>query len=215
MTDKLTLYRGALSYLQERTIASLSEAREPVRVLNDIYDQEVAYCLEREFWNFTYRAIQLDADSNFTPSFGYNFAFLIPTDWIRTRRISATPEMLEPITRISEEAGYWFCDLTPLYIQYNSNDPQYGMNLGKWPPTFADYVEVRLARRAAGRITSKAELLTGPDSLIKQEYNARRVAAANCAMNEAVAFAPMCSWAKSRRYPGPNADNPTGPTLIP
>lgn len=215
MTDKLTQYRSALAYLQERTIASLSEAREPVRVLNDVWDTETAYCLEREFWNFTYRAVTIDADTAFTPTFGYLYAFLIPTDWVRTRRISATPEAVEPLTQIAEESGYWYTNITPIYVQYNSNDPQYGMNLGGWPASFSDYQAVRLARRAAGRLTGKAELLTGPDSLIKQERDARRVAAANCAMNEAVAFAPMCTWARARRWPGPNADNPTGPTLIP
>lgn len=215
MTTKLSLYKGALAHLRERTIASLAENREPRRVLDDVYDEVVAYCLERKFWNFSYRSIQLDADSSVTPTFGPQYAFTIPTDWIRTRMISAQPSFNPPLEQIIEEAGRWYTSITPIYVQYNSNDPTYGMNLGKWPTSFVEYVELRLAVKAAGRITNKDELLQGPQGLLKMEERAYKVANANCAMNEAVGFRPLGSWVRSRRLPGPYVDNPSGPALIP
>lgn len=215
MTNKLLLYKGALAHLRERTIASLSENREPKRVLDDVYDEVVAYCLERKFWNFSYRSIQLDADANVTPAFGPLYAFTIPTDWIRTRKISANPNFDPPLEQVLEEAGRWYTNITPIYVQYNSNDVQYGMNLGKWPTSFVEYVELRLAVKAAGRITNKDELLQGPQGLLKMEERAYKIANANCAMNEAVGFKPLGSWVRSRRLPGPYVDNPSGPALIP
>lgn len=209
-----------MAYLEERTIASLSEAREPVRVLNDLYQPTINYCLEREFWNFGYRTVSIDASTTVVPLFGFLYAFKIPTDWVRSRKISSVPTFEPPLLQISEESGFWFTNITPLYVQYNSNDPTYGMNLGMWPASFEDYVALRLAVRAAGRITGKRDLLVGPQGLMALEKHAYKVAAANCAMNEAVGFAPQSSWIRSRRgfqrgLPGPGGDDPTGGSLIP
>jgi hypothetical protein len=220
MTDKLTLYNSALLVLGERMLGSLFEARHPRRVLDALYNQEVAYCLERKFWNFIYRTVQIDASTTVVPGFGYLYAFNIPNDWIRTRKLSASPTLDPPLTQVSEENGFWYTNITPIYVEYNSNDPQYGLNLGLWPATFTDYAAKRLARQAATQIPGKAELLAGPDGLIKQEERAYKVAAANCAMNEAIGFAPTSSWVRSRRgwmsgMIGPGGDDPTGGALIP
>lgn len=206
--------------LGERKLASLTEAREPRRVLDDIYDQEVAYCLERKFWNFIYRSVSIDSSSTITPGFGYNYAFRIPNDWIRTRRLSSSPTLEPPLVQVAEEAGYWYTNVTPIYVQYNSNDPLYGLNLGNWPASFTDYVAKHFAVTAAPRIPGKAELLAGPDGLIRREEKAYKVAAANCAMNEAIGFAPQGAWSRSRRgwmsgMPGPGGDEPSGGGLIP
>jgi hypothetical protein len=216
MADRLSLYNQALGRLEQRRLASLAEQREPRRVLDDYWDQEVAYCLERELWNFSYRAVQMDALTATVPTFGYLYAFSIPDDWIRTRKLSAVPTFNPPLLQVAEEAGYWYTNLTPIFVQYNSNDPDYGMNLGAWPASFTDYVAARLARQACKRITGSSELLAGPEGLIKQEDRARRVAAANCAMNEAVGFAPMSGWVRARRgVVTTGGDDPSGGQLTP
>lgn len=220
MTDRLSLYNMALGHLQEGRLRDLNENREPRRVLDDFWDQELAYCLERKFWNFAYRAVSIDASTTVAPGFGYLYAFKIPNDWIRTRRLSSVPTFDPPLLQVAEEAGYWYTNIAPLYVQYNSSDPLYGMNLGKWPASFTDYAALRLARKACGRIAAKADLLPGPEGLIEQEAKAYKIAAANCAMNEAVGFAPLSGWVRSRRgygagLPGPGGDAPTGGSLIP
>lgn len=207
--------------LGERKLASLTEAREPRRVLDDIFDQQVAYCLERKYWNFGYRSVSIDSSSTITPGFGFTRAFRIPNDWVRTRRLSSSPTLEPPLIQVAEESGYWYANLTPIYVQYNSKDPLYGMNFGLWPASFTDYVAHRFARIAAPRIPGKAELLDGPNGLIKQENDAYKVSAAICAMNEAIGFAPQGAWSRSRRgwmsggMPGPGGDEPSGGGLIP
>lgn len=218
MTDKLTSYNTSLAHLEERRLASLTEAREPRRVLDDLWDQVVAFCLERKFWNFGYRTVSIDASSTVVPEFGPQYAFKIPDDWIRTRKLSSVQTLDPPLLQVLEEAGYWYTNVTPIFVQYNSSDPLYGMNLGLWPASFADYVALRHARMAAGRIANKAELLRGPEGLIKLEEKAYKIAGANCAMNEAIGFAPQSSWVRSRRsftnMPGPGGDDPTGGSLL-
>lgn len=221
MTDKLTLYNQALvEHLGERALASLAENREPRRILDGLYTSAIEYCLERKFWNFIYRTVEAGASDTITPAFGYLYAITIPDDWIRTRKISAEPTLDPPLLQFAEETGYWFTNITPIFVQYNSRDPQYGMDLGAWPQSFADYVALHLAAKACVGVTKSDEKLKGPDGLLKRTEKAYKVAAANCAMNEAVGFAPMSSWVRSRRgwttmQPGPGGDEPTGGGLIP
>ena len=220
MSDKLTLYNNALAHLDERALASLSENREPRRALDAVWNDTVNYCLERKFWNFGYRTVSIDKSASVVPTFGYLFAFNIPNDWIRTRRLSAVATLEPPLTDVAEETGYWYANITPIFVQYNSNDPQYGLNLGAWPQSFADYVELRLAVKSCKRVTGSTELLMGGDGLLKREEKAYKISAANCAMNEAIGFAPQGSWVRSRRgfqrgMPGPGGDEPTGGSLIP
>jgi hypothetical protein len=221
LTDKLTLYNRALGHLQERRLASLSEAREPRRVLDDIYADEVAWCLERHMWkDFSSRVVSMDASTTVVPTFGFNKAFVVPPDWIRTRAISSVQTFEPPLLQVSQEAGFWYTNITPIFVDYISSDPLYGGNIGAWPPSFANFVVFRLARVAAGRLTNKAELLEGKYGLIEQEDKARKIALGICAMNEPVAFPPQSSWVRSRRgftsqMPSPGGDNPTGGGLIP
>lgn len=217
MTDKLALYNNTLAgLLGVRRLESLSVPSEPRRALDDVFAEVVAYCLERKFWNFAYRAVAIDASSIATPLFGFLYVFKIPDDWIRTRLLSAVETFDPPLLQVKEETGYWFASVTPIYVQYNSNHPLYGQNLGAWPASFTDYVSARLARKTCVRITGSAKPLSGPDGLIKQEERAYKIAAANCAMNEAIGFAPQSSWVRARRGFGrAGGDDPTGGSLIP
>jgi hypothetical protein len=220
MTDKLTVYNETLGHLDERALASLSENREPRRALDAFWAGAVNYCLERKFWNFGYRTVSIDASTTLTPLFGYLYAFKIPNDWIRTRKLSAVQTLDPPLIDVAEETGYWYSNITPIFVQYNSNDPLYGMNLGAWPQSFADYVALWLAVKACKRVTGSVEALNGPDGLLKRQEKAYKIAAANCAMNEAIGFAPQSSWVRARRgfmpmMPGPGGDEPTGGSLIP
>lgn len=220
MTDKLTLYNEALGHLDERPLASLSEGREPRRALDAFYAGVTAYCLERKFWNFGYRAVSIDASTTIVPQFGFLYAFTIPNDWIRTRKLSSVQTLDPPLIQVAEETGYWFTNMTPIFVEYNSSDPNYGMNLGRWPQSFADYVSLRLAAKSCKRVTGSTELMGGPDGILKREEKAYKVAASICSMNEAIGFAPQSSWVRARRgfmpmMPGPGGDEPTGGSLIP
>lgn len=223
MTDKLALYNRALEQLEERRLGSLAEAREPRRVLDDNYPHAVAYCQEQGLWAFMLRAVQMDASTTFIPGAawnntdvpasppsptGYEFAYQLPVDWVRTVNASINPTFQPPLTQYAEEAGYLFANFTPLYLSYVSKDPLYGYNLGAWPATFSEYVSITMARLSCKRITGSTDLLRGPEGLLAQEKTARIRARAIDAMNLPVGFAPQSSWVRSRRgFMGPNSDN--------
>jgi hypothetical protein len=196
MTTQLFIYNEALGHLGERALASLSENREPRRVLDSYWSDVVGYALAQGLWRFARRTVQMDASTTVVPLFGFNFAFGYPTDWIRTQIVSTSPQLDPPLLQYRDEGGFIYENATPLYLSYISADPQYGMNIGGWPEHFVDYVALRLARQACVRITNDKELKA---DLRKDEDKARRTAKAEEAMNDPPGLPPVPMWARARR----------------
>jgi hypothetical protein len=116
MTTQLFVYNEALGLLGERRLATSSENREPRRVLDSYWPDVTGYCLGQGLWRFAKRAIQIDNDASLTPQWGFNYCFLIPSDRVRTIVISTSPNLDPPLLQYNEEAGYWYANLTPIYV---------------------------------------------------------------------------------------------------
>lgn len=198
MATKLGLYNGCLqTYLGERKLASLSENREPRRVLDDIYDDGlIDYCLGQGLWNHAKRTAKISYSPSIEPEFGYRYAFDKPADWIRTAAFCSDEYFNSPITQYSDEAQYWFCDLDDIYVQYISNDAAFGGDLSLWPETFTQFVECYMAFKACGRITGSN---TTRDELRKECRKLLIDARSKDAMNEGAKFLPSGTWLNSRR----------------
>lgn len=193
---KLQLYNGALRILEERKLASLTENREPRRVLDDIWDEgAVDFCLEQGLWNFALRTVKAEYSPSVEPPFGYRYAFDKPTDWIRTAGVWQDENLRSPLLDYRDEAGFWFAPTDTIYIMYVSNDNQYGADLSLWPQSFAKYFQAYMANEACGR-------LTGSDSKsdkARRTMDAALLEAKNKdAMNEPSKFPALGSWASSR-----------------
>lgn len=199
MADKLGIYNLVMVLVHERHLASLSENREPRRVLDDVYDHAVKEALEEAQWNFMLRAIQTDASVTVTPQFGWKYAFNKPTDWLRTTMVSTVETFTPPLLDFDDETGFWYANFTPLFVKYQSNDPQYGLNLGAWTANFTKYVSYLLAEYACGRISGKADLLDGPSGISSRLKKARIKAKSNDAMDLGPREMPTGTWARSRR----------------
>jgi hypothetical protein len=196
VTTQLFIYNEALGHLGERALNSLTEPREPRRVLDSYWSDVVGYTLQQAYWRFAIRTVQQDASTTLVPAFGWNFAFPYPTDWVKTRIISTSPQLDPPLLQAKIENDIVYANATPLYHSYVSNDPQYGMNIGAWPEFFVDYVGLRLARYACLRLTNDKELKAG---LTKEEDKARRVAKAETALDDPPGLPPVPFWARARR----------------
>lgn len=195
MTDKLTLYNNALREIGEIKLASLAETSERRYILDDVYDSSVQYCLESGLWNFALRAMELDSDPNVAPTFGYQFAFLKPNDWLATAGVYSDSLEKQVLTDYVFEGDYWYASVDPIYVRIISNDPDYGLNLGKWPEVFARYVKMHLATEICSRITNDEKRL---DVLQKKEQRARLEAGNHNVMALPARFPPYGSWVMSR-----------------
>jgi hypothetical protein len=209
MPTKLSLYNGALRILGERKLASLTEAREPRRKLDEAWDADALNTvLQAGQWNFGARSTRLESDPSITPEFGYQYAFEKPSDFVRVMGVCQDGYYNIPLTRYSFEGGYWYADLDQIFVRYVSNDAQYGADYSLWPPNFTRYAEAYLAELVAMGITQSA------DKKLAAQHEMKRwltEAAATDAMEQPVKFKPAGSWSSARRggRSGPESTNGT------
>lgn len=196
-TTQLQLYNIALGeYLGERALTSLSENREPRRILDDAWaNGAVNYCLEQGMWNFGTRAAMVTNTPSISPPFGFQYAFQKPTDLARLTSICADENYSTPVLRYVEEAGYWYTDIPDIYIGYVSKDAAFGGDMSLWPETFVQVVASYLAYKVALRVTQSKQ--TRDD--VKEAYHKNLVdARSKDAMQQATQFLPQGSWVRSR-----------------
>lgn len=193
--SQLGLYNAALRFLGERRLASLEENREPRFALDGEYPDATLFALEEGFWTFAMRGVEIYAETSFAPTFGYQYAFAKPGDWVRTYQVSAGSFSSDPMNEFKDEAGFWFANINPIFFKYVSSDPTYGMNITIWPQAFAEYVAALLAYRVSYRLVQSKEL---SDILDKKVKKLRHAALAKDAMNNGTDNLPLGSWVMSR-----------------
>lgn len=193
---KLEIYTGTLLELGERRLTSLSEDREPRRVLDDAYDGILAECLQESGWNFAIRTVQIAADTGLSSSFGYTKVFGKPADWVRTEFLSVSENFNSPLIEYSDEGAYWLANVDPLYIRYVSNDPSYGLDLSKWGALYTKYVILSLASQVCIRITQDKSM---KDRLDKEQLKAKRKALNKNGAAHPPRFMPQGTFVLSRQ----------------
>lgn len=200
MATRLQLYNDALTICGERSLASLTEDREPRRLLDQVWDNGgVARCLEMGQWGFAMRTVRVDSDPDVDPEFGYQFGFNKPTDWIVTSGLCSDERFTTPLLQYVDENEYWYSDTDPIYVRYVSDDSEYGGDLGLWTATFADYAAAHFAGKIILKLTQDKERR---DEILhpRSGIEARRLALAlsRNAMANPTKFPPTGSWVSSR-----------------
>lgn len=201
MADKLSIYNGALRICKERRLASLTENREPRRLLDDVWGDgqnagsAVKFCLEKGQWTFATRTVRADYSPSVEPDFGYRYAFDQPDDMVRPVGIYSDPGMVEPILRYADERRYWYTDLQTIYVSYISNHTDYGADLSLWSEAFSKLVEAHLAKEIVGNLTQDDAKI----QMAEKNWEKLKTEAASLdAMNKPTKFAPIGSWTRSR-----------------
>jgi hypothetical protein len=210
VTTKLDLFNGALLICGERFLNSLTEEREPRRLLDNVYDQQdgVKACLEEGQWYFAMRTVQIDYDSGIEPDFGYRRGFTKPDDWVITSAVCTDPYFRNPLLRYADEAGYWYSDLDTMYVRFVSDLTTYGRDMNKWPKKFLEFVEAHFASKIIHKIKNSEE---ERERVLKIRKDALREAKNNSLMAEPTKFPAVGSWVRSRnRFPGRRDGGPTG-----
>lgn len=210
--SRLLLYNEALRICGERKLASLSESREPRRLLDEVWDADgVKRCLEAGQWNFAMRAVQIDQDTAVDPQFGYTYGFSKPTDWVRTAAVCTDERLSNPLIDYKDEADYWYADLTPIYVRYVSNDDSWGGDFSKWPGSFSQFAAAYFASRIIFKLTSDKERVL----LVKRELrDSKRDALNKDAMNDPTTFPARGSWSRARAGQGSRRDGGNRGSLI-
>lgn len=195
--DQLSLYNRALTrHLGERKLASLTENREPRRVLDDVWPDAIKYCLEQGQWKFALRTSKLTYSPSVDPEFGYQRGFEKPDDCVRLVKMCSDEYLDQPLLRYAEEANWWFCDLDDIYVSYVSNSIDFGGDYANWPETFARFVALHLADSTGLRITQSERTL---ENIAKDLKTAKKDALSKDALQGPTQFLPQGSWLNARR----------------
>ena len=197
MATKLSIYNGALNVLGERKLSSLSDNVESRLKLDDIYDNDfVDRVLEMGLWRFAKRSVELQASTTITPSFGFQFAFEFPSDWIRTIGIWQDEFMFTPLNSYNVEGRVWFTELETIYVAYVSNDSQFGSDLSIWPGAFTEMSEHYLGYKVAPRLTG----VSFNERELERKWKTKLAESkAIDAMEAPAKFKPLGAWANSRQ----------------
>lgn len=196
MTDKLSLYNGALLDCGERELASLSEACEARRLLDRAWDAKaVDYCLGASQWHWATRTVELVASTTVVPPFGYAKAYDKPTDHIRTIALCVDPYLQGPLLAYATEQDYFFADVEPVFMSYVSNDTSYGGDFSRWPADFIQYVHAYLASKIIRKINQSAEDQKTIFTLLKMRLKDAR---SSDAMEGPTKFTPMGNFVRAR-----------------
>lgn len=197
MNDQLGIYNRVLTIvLGERGLASLSENREPRRVLDVVYPIGVKYCLEQGQWKFAMRSSKLTYSPSVTPTFGYRRAYEKPLDCVRISKLCTDDTFNEPVLAYTEEAGWWYSDLDEMFISYVSNHVDFGLDHSRWPESFVNYLCLYLATLGGTRLTQNK---TDVDLIEKKAKRARVDALNKDALQGPTVFLPEGNWSRSRR----------------
>ncbi|EPA3124376.1 hypothetical protein [Yersinia enterocolitica] len=194
MSNQLNVYNDALRLVGERQLVSLTENREPRRLLDAVWDGALKYCLEQGQWNFAIRSVRINYSPSVEPPFGYHRAFNKPDDYIRTVAFASDPFFNSPIIQYTDEAGFWFCDLDEIYIRYVSNDQSFGLDSSLWPETFGNFVSAYLATQIAPRLKNGSDR----EWLAREYKMAKTDALTKDAIQEPTKIFPTGRWVRSR-----------------
>jgi hypothetical protein len=195
-TTKIRLFNNALVELGNERLEDTGENVKAGRELNAVYDQVVQECLCAGSWNFAMETVKADADTGVTPTFGYTEVFAKPSDWLRTVGVSGDERFTFPLLDYYDDSTFWSADQSPIYIRYVSNDTGLGLDLTRWPTTFARFVELELADRVSIALTQNESLR---ERVGKLRDKARKRALSFDSMNEVnPKFPPPGTWTQSR-----------------
>lgn len=199
---KLRVYNRALRLLGSRRLATITEDREPRRVMDDVWADGAAVrlALERAEWNFAMRAREISYDAGVEPTFGFSRAFEKPSDLRRLAGMSSEAMFINPLTNrdVMEEGGWWFARFDTLYVRYVSDDADYGFDSDNWTEHFIDYLGGYHAFEACERLTSSNSKREAAKALMDE---AKLFARGHDAIGEGVKIPPSGSWVRARHSP--------------
>lgn len=193
MADQLAIWNVALAHLGARRLASLTEPREPARVLADEWDAAVRGCLELAPWSFATRTQQVFSGGGGGAG-PFPNRLPKPDDWLRTANLASDGALTQPLDGYLEEGANWYAAPTSIFARFVSTGAAYGYNVAGWPQQFADFVALALAARACRRLTGAADML---GDLVKLREAAKQ---------DALAYEDQVA---ARQYPAPTGAGET------
>lgn len=194
---KLRCFNMALGFMEERRLATLTDATEAQRVLTDAWgsDDVPIYCLGASSFTFATRTVEATYSPSVEPDFGFRRAFDKPVDFVRLVAIAPDEYFRNPLTELQymDENAFWFSDLELMYIRYVSKSDDYGLDSSLWPEAFIRFVAAQLAFDTCSRL-AKSTYEKCEKLLERYSTEAR----GRSGLDRGAQFPPRSSWVRAR-----------------
>lgn len=157
----LKVYNRALGMLLLPHIVSVDDDSQARSALdNALNTGAVEKVLTDMNWDFAYRTQKLTYNPSYTPTWGFQYAFDIPSDFERIDQISGSEYFTSPLPYY-REGNVIFTDVQEFYLRYTSSLYLYDPN--QWPEYFDGVV--------AGEMAIRCGALKGADLMwARDEY---------------------------------------------
>lgn len=195
MSGETEVVNKALVHLGESRITSLTDGSNQANAANDIYEGLRDELLRAHPWNFATKRVQL-ARSSTAPAFEFDYAYVLPTDWLRTISVHDNDGGRGVVLHRAEIIGAAqqraiVASVEELYLRYvyRVTDPNI------WTPDFRTVVELCLARDMAVRLTGSNTL---HDSMSIRADRMMGKARSTDALDASPELRQRGSWANSR-----------------
>jgi hypothetical protein len=100
MASETGIVNIALARIGVERISSLdSDTVKPARVARDLFDEARDELLRSGTWNFATRRASLSKVSGFTPAFGFDYAYTLPSDFLRVMSV-------HPVDSVERQVRY-------------------------------------------------------------------------------------------------------------
>lgn len=169
---KTTVANLALREIGTYRIEDFDEDSADAEVIRDLWDETLLFCIASHEWRFAMKHgrlqqtdfVQQDAFSqtfsgDFLGALKYDYAYVLPGDYVRLSSLSEYDDMKIPCTDFSLYSSddgsqkIIAANSDTLYIDYISNME----NPISWPPYFTDYFVAMLASKIASPLKSTIE----------------------------------------------------------
>lgn len=192
-----SIYNDALMVLGLEEITANDDDSNRRRKLDAAVDSGVVEdLLEDTSWTFALTSTKAQYDPNIEPAWGYNYAFAKPSDLHRINGLFQDEYMNYPLKQYKDEEGYFFADVTEIYLQYLSSD--WLTTPTSWPTFFKRLVAARMAYDVANSLKNEG---ADPDRAEKIYEKRKASAEANDAMSSPPRRIQEGSWVRSRTNP--------------
>lgn len=140
---------SALLRLGDKPIASLTESTDRARLAAGLYDSVRRSVLRDHNWNCAIKRVSLAPEVG-APAFDWQFAFLLPGDWLKIvevgRRGESVPYQVEGQRILANE--------NPLFLRYVFDND----NEATWDAALIEAMTARMAAEMAYAVTQSATM---------------------------------------------------------
>lgn len=193
MASDTDIANHALRLLGQGTIVSLDDGSDTGNKVDDIYEDTRDNLLRSHPWNFATKRVQL-ARSSTAPAFEFDYAYVLPADWLRTISVHDNDAGHGTVLYRAELLGtqrVLVSSSDAIYLRYVSQVTDPNLMSVDFRMAFV----LSLARDLSISIASSN---TMQESFDRQAQRALAKARSTDAMGSFPEFRPRGSWASSR-----------------